>query len=266
MDELLTTAVEAARAAGREVMALYETTDFETKGDGSPLTVADTKAHDTLVMRLQKTGVPILSEESTAEASAGISIPYPERLWIIDPIDGTRDFLKKTGDFAVMIGLLEHGRPVLGVVYAPAWDKLYYAVRGEGTHLEHGGALKRLSVSGSGDPLRCIRSVHHFKARDASAIERLGAVTLPHGSIGIKAGLIAEGAGDFSFSWGSLGEWDVCAPEIITTEAGGRVTDTNGNPLFYGTKDHRIVGGMIFSNGACHEEVQRTISSTPLDA
>lgn len=260
MDTLLKTAIHAAREAGARVMELYETTDFETKTDGSPLTVADTQAHNVLVLHLEKTGIPILSEES-----AGIEIPYPPRLWIIDPIDGTRDFLKKTEDFAVMVGLLEHGRPVLGVVYAPAQDKLYHAVRGEGTYLEHDGKTKRLDVSGSGDPLRCIRSVHHFKARDASVVENLGAITLPHGSIGIKAGLIAEGVGDFSFSWGNLGEWDVCAPEIITTEAGGKVTDTNGDPLSYGTKDHRIVGGMIFSNGTCHGTVASAITSTPLE-
>ena len=265
MDTLLETAIHAAREAGARVMELYETTDFETKTDGSPLTVADTSSHEVLVAHLSPTKIPILSEESS-ESANDFTSGYPERLWIIDPIDGTRDFLKKTGDFAVMIGLLEHGRPTLGVVYAPAQDKLYYAVRGEGAYLEHGGELKRLSVSGSGNPLRCIRSVHHFKVRDASVIEKLGAITLPHGSIGIKAGLIAEGVGDFSFSWGNLGEWDVCAPEIITTEAGGKVTDTNGNPLSYGTKDHRIVGGMILSNGACHEGVQRTLASTPLEA
>lgn len=263
MDELLTTAVEAARVAGHEVMALYETTDFETKDDGSPLTVADTRSHEALIFALGKTGIPVLSEESTGVP--GTSSPYPDRLWIIDPIDGTRDFLGKTGDFAIMIGLLEAGRPVLGVVYAPAYDKLYTAITGRGAFLEHGGERRRLAVSDRVEDLRCIRSVHHFNPRSAAVIEMLGASELPHGSIGIKAGYIAGGEGEFSFSWGNLGEWDVCAPEVITIEAGGRVTDTLGNPLTYGTEDHRLRNGMVFSNSACHERVLgviRTILQT----
>lgn len=259
MDELLKVAVTAVREAGEAVMELYETTDFETKSDGSPLTVADTRANEILTAHLKETEVPILSEES-----AGIPLPYPSRLWIIDPIDGTRDFLAKTGDFAVMVGLLEGGRPVLGVVYAPALGKLYYATRSGGSFLEHNGTTQRLTVSNRATSnLRCIRSVHHFNPRSASVIEKLEAQELPHGSIGIKAGYIAEGHGEFSFSWGKLGEWDVCAPEIIATEAGGRVTDVSGRPLAYGTEDHRIEGGMVFSNGACHEAVLTAMRATP---
>jgi 3'(2'), 5'-bisphosphate nucleotidase len=91
--------------------------------------------------------------------------------------------------------------------------------------------------------------------------KKLEAILCPRGSVGIKAGLLGEDFGDFFFSWGNLGEWDVCAPQIIAEEAGGRVTDCKGNPLSYGTENHRIAQGVLFSNGKCHTHVLEAIMS-----
>lgn len=259
MNELLKIATTAAREAGAEILRLYETTEFETKLDGSPVTIADTNANKIIISYLEKTDILILSEESD-----GVPLPYPEKIWIIDPLDGTKDFIKKNGDFSVMLGLLVNGTPALGVVYVPVRETLYYAVRGAGAFKVHNGTTTPLKVSDrEAVGLRCIRSVNHFTPRMGAVTEKLSATLHPHGSIGIKAGLLSEDAGDFFFSWGNLGEWDVCAPEIITREAGGRVTDINGNALSYGTPDHRLEHGIVFSNTKCHDKLLDAIRTTP---
>lgn len=256
MNQLLDTAKIAAHEAGDAIMKLYADTDFETKTDGSPVTVADGVANDILLTHLTETGIPILSEESI-----GIATPYPERLWILDPLDGTKDFIHKTGDFCVMIGLLEHGKPILGVVYAPAHDTLYYATKGNGAYKEHAGVTEKLVVADTHTgALRFVRSVNHFTEGMQTVSEKLEAEHVPRGSIGVKAGVVAENMGDFFFYPNApLGEWDVCAPQCILEEAGGIVTDTYGNPLVYGNKNHRIEHGALFSTKACHEHVLTTI-------
>jgi 3'(2'), 5'-bisphosphate nucleotidase len=158
MNELLTIAIEASKKAGEEIMRLYATTAFETKNDGSPVTIADTRSNEILMERLGKTGIPILSEELE-----GVSLPYPKQLWIIDPLDGTKDFINKSNDFSVMIGLIEHGVPILGVVYAPALDTLYFATKGNGAFVTKGEITSTLTVSNrEHENLRFVRSVNHF--------------------------------------------------------------------------------------------------------
>lgn len=250
MNPLLTLAIHAATEAGREIKKLYATTDFERKDDGSPITIADTRANDIIIGHLAKTGIKILSEEST-----GVDLPYPSQIWIIDPLDGTRDFIEKTDDFVVMIGLLQEGRPILGVVYAPIHETLYYAELGMGAWKMQGDVVEKLTVSSRTEDLRFVRSIHHATHEMQEVAKKLGATFLPRGSMGIKAGMVCEGEGDFFYTRGKVGEWDVCAPEIITLEAGGTVTDCNGNSLFYGTEDHRIQDGILFSNTVCHEHV-----------
>lgn len=258
MQTLMEIAQTASREAGRAIMELYTTTNFDTKHDGSPVTLADMRANEVVISHLKKTGIPILSEESE-----GISLPYPPRLWIIDPLDGTRDFLKKNGDFAVMIGLLEEGRPILGVVYTPAYDTLYFAEKGGGAFITQGETTSRLHVSTRTSELRFIRSISHFSPRMEALAKKLNVTLYPRGSFGIKAGILAMGEADFFVSWGGFGEWDVCANEIIVLESGGQVTDTNGNPLFYGTDDHKLKYGIIFSNGVCHDTVLEAVRTIP---
>ena len=251
-------AIEATKKAGQAILTLQNNTGFETKSDGSPVTVADIASNTIIISILEQTGIPILSEESI-----GIPVPYPEKLWIIDPLDGTKDFIAKSDGFSVMIGLLEKGEPILGVVFAPRLGTLYYAEKNKGSFLEKNGLITKLSVPPPQiGPLRFIRSVHNYSPIMESVAHKLGATLHPHGSIGIKAGLVAHGDGDFFFSAGMLGEWDVCAPEIILTESGGMVTAMSGAPLFYGTHDHRVTNGIVFSNTHCHEKVLEAITET----
>ncbi len=257
MEPLLRAAMDAAIESARIVMSHYGNQAFTEKKDLSPLTQADQHVHRYLAEVLGKTGIPVLSEEGD-----GMDIPYPPQLWIIDPIDGTRGFINKTGDFAVMIGLLEKGRPVLGVILAPVTNTLYFATKNGGSYIEKDGNTRPLRVSGRNIPdLRAVRSLNHsvpYMDDVAAALEVTENVAI--GGIGIKSALVAEDKGDYFLTLGNLGEWDVCAPEIILTEAGGKVTDRTGDPLIYGNAGGHIKTGVVFSNGTCHREVLTALS------
>lgn len=257
MESLLAIAKDAAYESARIVMSHYGNVAFTEKADLSPLTQADEEVHEYLFKTLGETGIPVLSEEGELRA-----LPHPKRLWIIDPIDGTRGFINKTDDFAVMIGLLIEGRPMLGVVHAPATNTMYFATKGMGAYIEKEGVVSPLHVSERNIPeLRGVESVHHslpYMKTVAAALEVTESLAI--GGIGIKTGIVAEGKGDYFLTLGNLGEWDVCAPEIILTEAGGRVSDRHGDPLIYGNVDGHITNGVVFSNGACHREVLTALS------
>ncbi len=260
MEELLHIARNSARAASAVIMAAYGSKVFSQKADSSPVTETDAKVHDLLMATLGETNIPILSEEG-----AGVLRPYPERLWIIDPIDGTKGFINGTGDFAIMIGLLEHGRPILGVLHLPTTNTQYYAVKGDGAFIVKGDTPPvRLTVSNRHVPdLTAVQSLNHsapYMTGVAAALEVTETIRI--GSIGVKAGIVAEARGDYFLTLGNLGEWDVCAPAIILLEAGGNVTDIHGDPLSYGDDDSRIKNGVVFSNGACHREVLTALSMT----
>jgi 3'(2'), 5'-bisphosphate nucleotidase len=251
MESYLTIARDAARRAASLVMSYYGDSAFTEKADLSPVTVADRKAHECLIETLGKTGIPVLSEE-------GIHTPSTSsKRWVIDPIDGTRGFINGTGDFAVMIALLDEGRPVLGVIHVPVLDTQYYAIYGGGAFREKGGEATQLYVSKRSIPeLRAVESLNHsapYMQKVGEALEVVG--TVKTGGIGIKTTFIIEDKGDYFLTLGNLGEWDVCAPEILLTEAGGRVTDRNGDPLYYNNSNSRISTGAVFSNGSCHREV-----------
>ncbi len=249
--EPFTLATDVARESAEIIRTFYGTALVTEKKDSSPVTEADIAAHEHIAKRLKETAIPILSEED-AELRA---LPYPERIWIVDPLDGTKGFINGTDDFSVMIALIEHGRPVLSVVHLPIGDIVYSAVRGSGAWVHHNGKRETLHVSNRMQPhLRGMLSVNHLAPYMLALNEQLSVTeTVSVGSVGIKAGYIAHDKADFYVNQGKLGEWDVCAPELILTEAGGMVTDTRGEPLFYGSEDHRITHGVVFSNGTAHD-------------
>ncbi len=259
MSTLLDIAILAAQKAGGAIMEHYAVTDFDTKTDGSPVTIADHSANTIILQELEQTQIPILSEEST-----GIALPYPPRLWIIDPLDGTQDFIQKTGDFSVMIGLIENGRPILGVVYAPVTQKTYYATRGGGAFMRHeDGTVAPLHIAPiQPGIIRAIRSRNHHSKSVAHILEHIGATLVPpRGSVGIKAVAITVGEADVYIVTGRLGEWDTCAPEIILTEAGGCAVDLTGAPLFYGTADHRLPLGTLFVHPSYEEMLLQALKA-----
>lgn len=239
---LLNHCEDIARRAGAAVMAVYGT-DFTVKDkpDGSPVTAADLAANDIISreLRLLEPSLPYLSEE-------GASVPYDERsrwvrYWLVDPLDGTREFVKRNGDFTVNIALIDSGIPVLGVVYAPTTDTLYSAARGLGAWRSHAG--QRVAIHAREAPARPVvaASRSHRTATLARLLSRLPAhEDISRGS-SLKFCLVAEGSADFYPRSGSTCEWDTAAGQCVAEQAGCEVVSLpEWQPLRYNTKESLI--------------------------
>lgn len=249
-------ALAAARAAGDIIRAIYETnyTVEYKKGDNSPVTLADREANRKIHTMLQ-TAFPDygwLSEE-TVDSSARLSA---RRVWVVDPMDGTKEFIQKIPEFAVSIGLIEAGRPILGVVYNPILDQLFWAVRGQG-----GWCGSR--------PLRVPETLHLADAtilssrsetkrgewKDFSALFRARLM----GSIAYKLACIANGEADASFTLTPKNEWDICAGALLVEEAGGRVTTLSGTPVLF-NQPTTLLQGLVASNGKLHTQLLELVT------
>jgi 3'(2'), 5'-bisphosphate nucleotidase len=228
-----------ARAAGAEIMQVYSSGDFGTtsKADSSPLTEADLRAHKLIVANLDTLapGIPALSEESAHVAFSERSRWL--RYWLVDPLDGTKEFLSRNGEFTVNIALVESHVPVLGVVYAPARDVLYEGSPKGAFRTENGRPAVRISVSKSAaSPLRVVGSRSHRGDSLDAVLERVGSHTMvPIGS-SLKLCMVAEGSADFYPRLGPTSEWDTAAAHAVVLAAGGEVVNTKGEPLRYNTK------------------------------
>ncbi len=248
-----------ARQAGAHILALQATgLSVEHKAGDEPVTGADREAN-TLIVDGLRAGFPhdgLLSEEAPDDGSR----MSRERVWMIDPIDGTKDFIRGHDGFATMIGLLVGDRPALGVVYQPLGDRLYSAVAGEGAFMsEGGGAPVRLHVSDvrALDEVRMVASKSHRDEMIDRVRAELGVKDeLNVGSVGLKLGLIARGTRDLYVNpSGHSKLWDACAPEAILVAAGGRLTDAYGAPLAYRGRELGNLRGLIASNTIIHDEV-----------
>jgi 3'(2'), 5'-bisphosphate nucleotidase len=229
-----------ARKAGEAILEVYAT-DFAAaeKADRSPLTEADLAAHRVICEGLGRLGpaLPVLSEEGvdTAEpAERGRWNAY----WLVDPLDGTREFLKRNGEFTVNIALIEHHRPVLGVVGCPVQDLLYFGGPGLGAFRQRGLAdPEPIAVQWPAQsPPRVVGSRSHAGDRLGGALERLGEHRLvPMGS-SLKLCLVAAGEADLYPRLGPTSEWDTAAAHAVVAAAGGRVVDLAGADLRYNAK------------------------------
>ena len=231
--------IEIAVEAGRKIMQIY-CTDFAVthKDDRSPLTEADLAAHQTICEGLRQLTpeLPMLSEESA-------HIPFSERAawrryWLIDPLDGTREFVKRNGEFTVNIALIDEHCPVLGVVYAPVTGVCYFASRGHGAYKQTSGAAPQAIHTRRYADGRCMVAASRSHSGDSlqAFLARLGDhQTLSIGS-SLKSCLVAEGLADLYPRLGPTSEWDTAAAQCVVEEAGGRVTDTTMQTLRYNTK------------------------------
>ena len=233
---LLVSVERIARQAGALILEVY-TTAFEVraKGDASPVTEADERAERCIVPALQALdpAVPVVAEEAAAR---GESPAVSRRFWLVDPLDGTREFVSRNGEFTVNIALIEDGAPVLGVVFEPVADRLYAGVVGQRAWLEEQGARRAISCRQAGAQglvLACSRS----HGDEAALANWLGQRTvLQRMAVGssLKFGLLAAGQADIYPRLGRTMEWDTAAGHAVLRAAGGEVRDLTGAPLRYG--------------------------------
>lgn len=237
--------------------------EIQDKKDG-PVTAADVAVNhyilDNLKSKLNDQEFAYVSEETYKSQDA-------EKLkeswvWIIDPLDGTRDFIDKTGEYAIHIALVKDGRPILALVACPEAEKLYYAKKGGGTFVEtRDGTVQPIRVSERNklEDLTIVASRTHRDQRFDQLLDQLPTKNLKYvGSVGCKVVTIVEQETDIYISLSGKSapkDWDMAAPELILTEAGGQFTHVDGSPLQYNTGDVNQWGALIASNGHCHADL-----------
>jgi 3'(2'), 5'-bisphosphate nucleotidase len=244
--------VEIAKCAGRKILDIYQQNDFEkfSKLDNSPVTTADLTAHDIIVNKLGKLTptVPILSEESALT-------PWAERkkwqqYWLIDPLDGTKEFIKRNGEFTVNIALIYKNTPILGVVHAPVLGETWVGVEGKQAYKiknNKRSTIRTLSHR-DGELWRVVGSRSHTGKNFQKYLESMGDYQLiPMGS-SLKFCIVAEGRAHIYPRLGNTSEWDTAAAHAVVNAAGGEVLNIDGNPLLYNAEEsvrnpHFIVMG-----------------------
>ena len=255
-------AILVAREAAEQILTFYSTDFVAEEKLGvdkfyEPVTEADRAASRLIVERLAKAFPQdgILSEEEVDNSELRLA---RERVWIIDPIDGTSGFVKKDGDFAVQIGLADKGEAVVGVVLLPFYGINYFASKGHGAFREEGGRREQLRTSAITDygEMQMAVSRNHRSQKINAILSDFGVKgELQRGSVGLKIGLIAEQTCDLYIHLSHRTKlWDTCAPQIILEEAGGRITDLFGEEFVYNIADVQNYGGIVATNGAAHNE------------
>jgi 3'(2'), 5'-bisphosphate nucleotidase len=236
--EMLQLAKELAYQAGAAILSVYRNEfDVVFKADESPLTQADLKAHKIICegIRSHYPDHMVLSEEGNHDFMG----PTIEALWVVDPLDGTKEFVKENDEFTVNIAFVEKGDVVMGVVYAPVQDELYYAIKGNGAYLMHGTKRERLHVSDRVGEIKLLISRSHQPERSKRLVDdhgnRFESVTAMGSSM--KGCQIAAGRFDAYYNFGRTMKWDTCAMQIIVEEAGGTLRRLDGQPIDYLDQD-----------------------------
>lgn len=256
---LLRPVYDLAVEAGEAILTLYRANDTEVniKADNSPVTEADLKANQVIVEGLKRLtpDIPILSEEFTA-------IPFSERqqwqqYWLIDPLDGTKEYIERTDEFTVNIALIDNHEPVLGVVYVPAKAIGYEACRGCGAFKRTAnGTYDFIHTRHRPDDHLIITVSRRHGTNAKNLFQRFGNYELIHTGSAVKIGLVAEGAADIYPRLGPTSEWDTAAGQCVLEEAGGRLMDFNGNELRYNTKESTLNPEFIAVGDYQHDWLQ----------
>lgn len=258
--DLLTQAFRIAQVAGEAILTIYER-DFavQHKQDQSPLTEADLASHEQIVTGLQALtpDVPVLSEESA-------EVPYAQRktwsrYWLVDPLDGTKEFIRRNGEFTVNIALIEQGRPVLGIVFVPVSGVSYIGQVGVGAWKQQApGERIQIGVSNPHQhPLRVVASRSHVSAGLQQVLDQVGEHQLVSMGSSLKLCLVAEGVADVYPRLGPTCEWDTAAAQAVVEAAGGQVTDLAGQPLRYNQKDSLLNPHFVVSGDPCLMHITR---------
>jgi len=260
----LDVALALAQQAGQAIMRFYRgKLEVERKAGDEPVTAADRIADELIAAGLRSAfpGDGLLTEESDDD----LSRLEKERVWIVDPLDGTTEFIDETDDFAVQIALTVGGHPVLGVVHPPVSGQIYYAASGQGAYGIGPGGRRRLHVTAVADPAEMclVASRSHYSSFIEAARRALGIASVDQmGSVGLKVSRVAEGTCDLYLAATVSQEWDLCAPHALLLEAGGMLTNLCGEPVVYNRENPAACRGLVVSNGRIHGRIVESL--TPL--
>tara|TARA_B100002049_G_C15993998_1_gene338542 strand:+ start:70 stop:894 length:825 start_codon:yes stop_codon:yes gene_type:complete len=248
-------AINAVVDAGKAVMKIYDQ-EFETKikADNEPLTQADTESDKIIHEIISVSDHPILSEETKDDKKR----LEQETVWIVDPLDGTSDFINKTDEFTIMIGLVRKQIPILGVIFCPTQDTLYVAQQNQGAYQLLGERWSKISVSTKSDIAECrtVCSRHHLSENERNFLENIHPMKLTRRGSSLKAIDVASGMAEFYFtSSNKIKQWDTCASYCLIKEAGGNITDVFNNDLKYNTESVNHQNGIVITNKLIHNQL-----------
>ena len=250
-------AIKAAQEAGNTILKIYEK-DFKTftKSDNSPVTDADLQSNKIIKEILSVTKHSILSEEDVDDKNRLSN----DMVWIIDPLDGTSDFIDKTGEFTVMIALIENQKPILGVIAWPTEKTLFVAQKNCGAFRYSDNKWEKISVTKISELPKCrtIGSRHHLSDKEKDFIEKIGIKDFTSIGSSLKVGKISSGQAEvYITTTNKMKEWDTAASHCIISEAGGKMTDMLGNELTYNNENVYHQNGILVTNGLIHEKILR---------
>jgi len=248
-------AIEAAKEAGNAILEIYQR-NFEVskKNDDSPITEADLKSNEIIKEILSQTEHAILSEEDKDDQSR----LSKDTIWIVDPLDGTSDFIDKTGEFTVMIALIKNKIPILGVIGWPTEKTFFVAQKGSGAFRYSNDEWRKISVTTLTELSKCraVGSRHHLLDKEKLFIKKLGIEDFTSIGSSLKVGKISSGEAEaYITTTNKMKEWDSAASYCIISEAGGKMTDMLGNDITYNNKEVFHQNGILVTNGLIHDKI-----------
>ncbi len=251
----LDVALQAVTEAGNAILEIYGK-NYETsiKEDNSPITEADLKSNEIIKRILSKTDFQILSEEDKDDQSRVLQ----DTIWIVDPLDGTSDFIDKTGEFTVMIALVKNKKPILGIIGWPTEKIIFAAQEGKGAFRYSKNEWRKISVTKISELPKCraVGSRHHLSDKEKMFIEKLGIKNFTSIGSSLNVGKISSGEAEaYITTTNKMKEWDSAASYCIISEAGGKMTDMLGNDITYNNKIVNHQNGILVTNGLIHNNI-----------
>jgi 3'(2'), 5'-bisphosphate nucleotidase len=248
-------AIKAAQEASNVILEIYQK-DYNTftKTDNSPVTDADLKSNKVINEILSNTKYSILSEEDIDDQSR----LSKDMIWIVDPLDGTSDFIDKTGEFTVMIALIQNKKPILGVIAWPTEKILFVAQKNCGAFRYSDNKWDKISVTKIDKLPKCrtVGSRHHLSEKEKQFIKKIGIEDFTSIGSSLKVGKISSGQAEaYITTTNKMKEWDTAASYCIVSEAGGKMTDMLGNDLTYNNKNVYHQNGILVTNGLIHDKI-----------
>ncbi len=247
-------AIKSVVKAGETIMKIYNKKSLYTLKDGEPVTLADKKSNEIIQDILSRSNYVVLSEESEDNKKR----LNEKKVWVIDPLDGTVEFINKTGEFTIMVGLVENNKPILGVINKPTDKTLFIAQKGCGAYKVVNNKWKNLKTTKISDIQNCraVCSRSHLSNDESKFIKKLNLLEITKKGSSLKVMDICSGKAELYFTTTSkIKQWDTCASNCLISESGGRMTDLLGNEIVYNTNDVNHKNGILATNGKVHKKV-----------